>query len=154
MRTAKKLSPQTSKVYCCELECCPVCHAPLSTCPYRSGRKIVQTRSGRIVYPPKTCLNPHCEACGQMLRSAEWLQIAPMGCTYGDDVIATIGWQRQEFSLTFAELHEKMSRDVAISASQVRYVYTHQDVPLLACHERVHVDQLQRVSAESGLLLS
>jgi hypothetical protein len=89
-----------------------------------------------------------------MLRSAEWLQIAPIGCTYGYDVIATIGWQRQEFCLTFAELHKKMSRDVTISASQVRYLYTHQYLPLLACHERTHVDRLRRVSAESGLLLS
>ncbi len=156
MRTAKELSPDTSHVYGVELEQCPICHTSLSKCHYHSGVKIVQhlNEVSRIAYQPKMCLLPGCDAFEHTLRSAHWLQIAPLGGTYGYDVIATIGWQRQEYCLTFAELHGKMSRTVAISESQVRYVYTHQYLPLLACHERESFDRLQRLSAESGLLLT
>ena len=156
MRTAKELSPCRSTVYECELEQCPVCHGMLSKCQYYSGVKIVQhlNEVNRIAYQPKICVTPDCEAFEQTVRSAQWLQIAPLGGTYGYDVIATIGWQRQEYCLTFAELHEKMRRTVTISESQVRYMYTHQYLPLLACHERSNVHRLERLSASSGLLLT
>jgi hypothetical protein len=88
------------------------------------------------------------------LRSAEWLQIAPVGGTYGYDVIAMIGWQRQEFCRTFEEVYGEMQKRIAISESQVRYLYHHQYLPLLACHERQHVEQLKEVSRRTGLLLS
>lgn len=156
MRTAKELSPLTSTVYSCELEYCPECHEPLSRCDYRSGDKIVQTLTGvhRILYQPKCCVNPNCPGFRRSLRSAEWLHIAPVGGTYGYDVIAMIGWQRQEFCRTFEELYGEMHTRVAISESQVRYLYHHQYLPLLACHERQHVEQLQEVSRTRGLLVS
>jgi len=156
MRTAKKLSPLTSKVYFCELEHCPVCHGVLSRCNYRSGDKTVQALDGvhRVLYQPKCCLNPNCEEYRRSLRSAEWLHIAPVGGTYGYDVIAMIGWQRQEFCRTFEELYVDMQTRVEISESQVRYLYHHQYLPLLACHERQHVEQLKEVSWRTGLLLS
>jgi len=156
MRTAKKLSPLTSQVYFCELEQCPVCHSVLSRCHYRSGDKTVQALDGvhRVLYQPKCCLHPNCEEFRRSLRSSEWLHIAPVGGTYGYDVIARIGWQRQEFCRTFEELYVEMHKRVEISESQVRYVYHHQYLPLLACHERQHVEQLKDVSGRTGLLLS
>lgn len=156
MRTAKELSPLTSTVYVCELEYCPRCHCPLSRCDYRSGDKTVQKLNGvhRILYQPKCCVNPDCEEFRTSLRSAEWLQIAPLGGTYGYDVIAMIGWQRQEFCRTFEELYVDMRKRVAISESQVRYLYHHHYLPLLACHERQHVEQLKEVSRRTGLLVS
>jgi hypothetical protein len=80
--------------------------------------------------------------------------MAPVGGTYGYDVIAMIGWQRQEFCRTFEELYMEMQTQVQISESQVRYLYHHQYLPLLACHERQHVEQLQAVSRTRGLLVS
>jgi hypothetical protein len=69
-------------------------------------------------------------------------------------VIALIGWQRQEFCRTFEELYVEMQTRIAISESQVRYLYHHQYLPLLACHERQQVEQLKDVSGRTGLLLS
>jgi len=156
MRTSKVFSPLTSTVYRCELSQCPVCHSPLSGCESRSHYKTVQQLNGahRIAYRPSRCLSPACGACGQPLRSAEWLQIAPSGGTYGYDVIAAIGWRRQEYCMTFHEVHQQLSRTVQICESQVRYLYTHQYLPLLACCERPHIKRLREVSERCGLLLS
>jgi hypothetical protein len=156
MRTAKTLSPVTTNVYTCELTHCPVCHDVLSRCNYRSGNKRVQTLAGvyKILYQPRYCVNPNCEAYHHALRSSEWLQIAPHGGTYGYDVIATIGWRRQKYCRTFEELYAELQGQVLISESQVRYLYQHHYLPLLACHERQHIEQLQKISDTSGLLLT
>jgi len=156
MKTAKNLSPLPSELCRCELEYCPICGRLLSNCDYRSGNKTVQTLNGvyGIAYQPKCCLNQSCEGFRQSLRSAEWLQIAPVGGTYGYDVIASIGWQKQEFHRTFKELHVNVCKQVAISESQVRFLYTHQYLPLLACHERTFFNQLLETSEKTGLYLS
>ncbi len=156
MRTSKVFSPLTSTVYRCELPQCPVCHGQLFGCEYRSHYKTVQQLNGahRIAYQPSRCLSPDCKACGQPLRSAEWLQIAPPGGTYGYDVIAAIGWRRQEYCMTFHEVHQQISTTVQICESQVRYLYTQQYLPLLACCERAQIKRLREVSEHGGVLLS
>lgn len=156
MKTAKNLSPLMSEVFLCELEYCPICGGLLSNCDYRSGNKTVQTLSGvhGIRYQPRCCLNPNCEGFRRSLRSAEWLQTAPVGGTYGYDVIAMIGWQRQEFHRTFHELHGDVCKQVEVSESQVRYLYHNQYLPLLACNERTHFNQLHETSEKTGLYLS
>jgi len=156
MKTAKKLFPLSSEICLCELEHCPVCNGLLANCNYRSGNKTVQKLNGvyGVGYQPKCCLNPDCEGFNQSLRSAEWLQIAPIGGTYGYDVISLIGWQKQELHRTFKELHEDVCKQVEISESQVRYLYTNQYLPLLACHERTYFNQLLEISEKTGLYLS
>lgn len=156
MRTAKKLFPSSSTVYTCELTQCPVCHGALSRCDYRSGRKTVQTLDDvcHILYQPRFCANPNCGAFRRSLTSSEWLQIAPRNGTYGYDVIATIGSRRQQECRTFTELHAGLQGRVQISEAQVRFLYHHHYLPLLACHERQHLEQLQTISDTSGLLLT
>ncbi|NDY74434.1 hypothetical protein [Desulfobacter hydrogenophilus] len=75
-----------------------------------------------------------------------------MYCTYGYDVIASIGWQRQVGLRTFNEVHENLSSKVQISASHVRHLYNERYLPLLVCSERKLFDQLQQASEESGLI--
>lgn len=156
MRTVKKLSPTTTSVYTCELDHCPICHGVLSRCNYRSGKKTVQTLDGiyKIQYQPRFCANPSCEAFHHAFRSSEWMHIAPLGGTYGYDVIATIGWRRQKCCRTFEELYAELQGQIEISEAQVRYLFHHHYLPLLACHERQHIEQLQQVSDTSGLLLT
>ena len=97
MRTCRELYPQSSEMYMCELESCPICGDPLNLSEYSSGHKTVQTTASvlEIGYWPKQCDNPRCFNYGVKWRSARWLLIAPLHCTYGFDVIATIGWQRR-----------------------------------------------------------
>lgn len=156
MRTQKQLYPQISNVYKCELEICSICSSRLEQSDYLTGRKIVQTRPSvmQVGYYPKWCPIPECVGYQSKLRSAEWQQIAPLYGTYGYDVIASIGWQRQTVHQTFAEVHSELAKQVQISETEVRYLYNYQYLPLLACHERESWPELEGVSAEMGLILT
>ena len=96
MRTQRELYTEKTILYDFELEKCPQCGQRLTTA-YTSGWKTVQTMSGviTIAQRPKRCMNMKCAESEGLLKSALWQQIAPMWCTYGYDVIAQIGWQRQ-----------------------------------------------------------
>lgn len=156
MRTQKQLYPQISKVYRCELEVCSICGGLLEQSDYLNGRKIVQTMSSvmQIGYYPKRCPRPGCAGQQNSLRSVEWQQVAPIYGTYGFDVIASIGWQRQRLHQTYGEIHDGLRDRLQISQSQVRYLYTYHYLPLLACHERGCWAEIKRVSAELGLILT
>ena len=140
--------------FVCELDKCPICQSDLVLSHYQSGNKTLQNLSGvfQICYWPKHCANPMCSNRAIGLKSAEWLQSAPMYCTYGYDVIASIGWQRQFGRRIFSDIHEDLSSKVQISASQVRHLYNERYLPLLACNERALFDQLRQVSEQFGLI--
>jgi hypothetical protein len=143
-------------VYTCELEVCSICGSLLEQSDYLNGRKIVQTMSEimQIGYYPKRCPQPGCAGQQNSLRAAEWQQIAPLYGTYGFDVIASIGWQRQTGHQTYGEIHSGLRDRLQISQAQVRYLYTYHYLPLLACHERSAWAEIERVSAEMGLILT
>ena len=156
MRTRRVLYPETSEMYICELDQCPLCGEQLELSRYSSGHKIVQNLSSTVEvgYWPKQCDNPSCINYKRKWRSAEWQQIAPMHCTYGFDVITTIGWQRQTSRLTFEDIHSDLAGRIIISESQVRHLYQERYLPLLASQERTRWDELEQVSQEFGLILS
>lgn len=156
MRTQRQLHPEVSVVYTCELKNCIICGTPLVGCDYLSGCKTVQTMAAimEIAYRPKRCPVGKCKGHQGSLRSGEWQQIAPLNGTYGFDVIGNIGRRRQTLHQTFAEVHSGLVGQLQISESQVRYLYTYQYLPLLACHERGSWEELERISAEKGLILT
>lgn len=156
MRTPKEFDRTTRAIYLCELETCPWCHQMLSEAHYVNGRKTVQTmlQVMTIAYRPKVCVNPQCAGAPTAWPSAAWQHVAPKHGTYGYDVIARIGWERQKGRERFATIQTQLAARVEISEAQVRYLYHLKYLPLLACHEREHLDELQRVGASTGLLLS
>ena len=156
MRTRRILYPQTSEMYICELDQCPLCGEQLELSRYSSGHKIVQNLSStvEVAYWPKQCDSPGCTNYGEKWRSSEWQQIAPMYCTYGFDVITTIGWQRQASRCTFEEIHSDLAGRITISEAQVRHLYHERYLPLLASQERTRWKELEQVSREFGLILS
>jgi hypothetical protein len=156
MRTPKDLTRTSPTIFSCELDTCPRCHHPLSEAHYLSGRKTVQTmlHVTTIAYRPKVCVNPRCAGAPKAFPSAGWQRVAPKHSTYGYDVIAQIGWERQKGLEHFATIQTQLAARVDISESHVRYLYHCKYLPLLACHEREHLDDLQRVGASTGLLLS
>ncbi len=155
MRTSKYLLPTEKSVYICELEHCSVCGSALEQGDYLNGRKVVQTTNSvlSIGYYGKQCANPTCSGYRSHLRSFQWQQIAPLNGTYGFDVIANIGWQRQQYHQTYDEIHRELSGQLQISKSQVRYLYNEHYLPLLACNERSFRAELEQVSSEQGLIL-
>jgi hypothetical protein len=107
-----------------------------------------------IAYRPKVCVNPRCPGAPKAFPSAAWQRVAPKHSTYGYDVIAQIGWERQQGQAHFEVIQAQLAARVDISESQVRYLYHCKYLPLLACHERTHLDALKQVGATTGLLLS
>jgi hypothetical protein len=155
MRTQRELYSGKKIVYEFELDECIRCGQPLRAL-YTSGWKIVQTMREvvTIAQRPKCCLNVECSENDKLLRSVRWQQVAPIGCTYGYDVIAQIGWQRQVERQTFSEVHLDLHANVQLSESQVRAIYNYRYLPLLACHERQQMEQLKAIADTEGLWLS
>lgn len=154
MRTPKTLYHTTPTIYPCELIACPQCHEPLVGLPYVNGRKTIQTMTEilTIAFRPKHCVNPDCPERTRW-PAATWQHLAPKGGTYGYDVIAQLGWERQKGRTRFTEVRARLTPAVQISESQVRYLYHFQYLPLLACHERQHRADLAILAQTTGLIL-
>ncbi len=96
---------------------------------------------------PGHCPVLDCPGHTMRLLSAEGQQVAVVGSTYGYDVLARIGWLRQEWRATYAEIQAELWPYVQISVSHVRHLYHQVYLPLLACHERQHWDRLAQAGA-------
>jgi hypothetical protein len=155
MRTQRELYSENKIVYESEWDECPQCRQTMKPV-YTSGWKTVQTMNEvvTIAQRPKHCVNAECDERNKLLRSVRWQQVAPMWCTYGYDVIAQIGWQRQMQRQTFREVHLDLQTSVRISETQVRAIYNDRYLPLLACHERQQMEGLKTVAVQGGLWLS
>ena len=155
MRTPREYYQKKPIVYTFELDTCPDCGGPLNIA-YTSGTKTVQTMGGvlSIAHRPRYCPNVGCGRPAAKCISARWQHIAPLYCTYGYDVIAQIGWQRQMQQQRFAAIHQALQRSLQISETEVRLLYHERYLPLLACHERQYLAELQAVAEHTGLLLS
>ena len=155
MRTPREVYSKKPIVYSFELSVCPECQGPLKVA-YTSGAKTVQTMAGvwTIAHQPRYCPDSDCTRLDVLCKSAQWQQIAPRHCTYGYDVIAHIGWSRQTHYQRFEAIHEGLQSRLQISESEVRHLYHDRYLPLLACHEREHLDLLRVVSEQTGLILS
>jgi len=155
MRTQRELYSENKIVYESECDECPQCGQIMKPV-YTSGWKTVQTMKEvvAIAQRPKQCVNAKCDERNKLLRSVRWQQVAPMWCTYGYDVIAQIGWQRQMQRQIFREVHHDLQTSVQISETQVRAIYNYRYLPLLACHERQQMEGLKTIAFEGGLWLS
>jgi hypothetical protein len=124
-------------------------------CNYLAWDKTVQTLNSvlSIASRPGYCGDAACPGHTMRLVSAEGQQIALPGSTYGYDVLVRIGWLRQERQATYAEIEAELSPRVYISESHLRYLYQQVYLPLLACHERQHWDQLEQAAERYGGLI-
>ena len=156
MRTPSGLYQTTPTIYECEFKQCPQCEHELVEMSYLNGLKTIQMMSQvkTIAYRPKRCINEGCANAQVSMTSASWQGIAPKYSIYGYDVIAQIGWERQKGRATFGMIYANLSGQIQIGASQVRYLYQQRYLPLLACHERQHLKELEVLGREKGLLLS
>jgi len=156
MRTPKALYRTSPTLFTCELRHCPQCEGPLRPVGYVTGQKTIQTMQDvlTIAYRPKTCSETGCRAAEFPLPSAAWQHLAPKYSTYGYDVIAQIGWERQTGRATFELIHARLRQHVQMSESMVRHLYHQKYLPLLACQERQQWPALRALAQTSGLLLS
>lgn len=155
MRTPKELYSSERIIYKPELPACPQCVGPLVMYNYLAWDKPVQTldRVLSVASRPGHCADPACRGHGTRILSAEGQQIALPGFTYGYDVLARIGWLRQERRDTYTEIHQDLMTRIQISESHVRYLYQQAYLPLLACHERQYWDHLAQAAKQHGGLI-
>lgn len=155
MRTPKQLYPNERIIYKPELSACPHCGGPLVMSNYLSWDKTVQTLDGAlsVASRPGFCAYPTCPGHPMRLLSAEGQQIAPPDSTYGYDVLARIGWLRQERRDAYVEIQTDLADRVQISESHVRYLYQQVYLPLLACHERQYRACLAQTAQQHGGLI-
>jgi hypothetical protein len=89
------------------------------------------------------------------LLFAQAQRIAAPGSTDGYDVLVRIGWLRYQARATYTEIHRELASQVRISESHIRYLYQYLYLPLLACHERQHLDRLAQIAdAQGGLMIA
>jgi len=143
-------------VYTCELTTCALCGAGLVEWGYQSSPKTLFGMAAvrHVAQRPKHCPNVACAWHTTLLKSAAWQHLAPRYGVYGYDVIAQIGWVRQEQRQAFVAIHADLRAHIPISEAEVRYLYHQQYLPLLACLERQQFAHLSAVAAQTGLLLS
>jgi Transposase, Mutator family len=155
MRTPKRLYAEERIIYHPELLTCLHCGDLLVLWNYLAWNKTVQTldRLLSIATRPGHCPQATCPGARMRLLSAEAQRLAPLGSTYGYDVLVHIGWLRQHQRATYSEIHLTLSARLAISEAHVRYLYQHFYLPLLACHERQQCGRLARVAQEQGGLI-
>lgn len=157
MRTSKTLCPTERTIYQPELPACPICNGPLALYNYLAWDKTVQTLDNvlSIASRPGHCADPACPGHTMRLLSAQGQQIAMPGSTYGYDVLARIGWLRQERRETYPEIQAELFRQVQISKTHVRYLYHQFYLPLLACHTRQHWARLEQAAQQHrGLIIA
>jgi hypothetical protein len=152
MRTPKELYPEKRIIYHPEMPTCAQCGSPIKLHNYLTWDKTVQTMTKvlSIASRPGYCSLETCASHTTLIRSAEGQQVAPMGSTYGYDVLVHIGWLRQEGRATYKEIHDELASRVIISEAHIRYLYQQVYLPLLACNERQYWDDLSKTAQHQG----
>jgi hypothetical protein len=155
MRTPKRLYAEARIIYHPELLTCLHCGDLLVAWNYLAWDKTVQTLDGLLSIATRPGHCPHATCPGSRLRlhSAAAQRLAPLGSTYGYDVLVRIGWLRQHQRATYREIHTDLASRFPISESHVRDLYQHVYLPLLACHERQQRGRLAQVAQEQGGLI-
>lgn len=155
MKTPKQLYPRERIIYHPEVSTCLVCGGPLRLRNTLLWDKTVQTLEGvfSVASRPACCADPACMGASMRLRSAAGQQLALPRQTYGYDVLARIGWLRQTRCATYAEIHAELRPQVQLSEAQVRSLYQHTFLPLLACHHRQQAERLNQVAEHHGGLV-
>ena len=127
-RRPKRRNPKAERLtFVCELECCPKCGERLSSegCAAHSD-KTVQTLDGDffVVAYSRVCQKPECDAYGTHFHAGGHLRVSPPYCTYGLDVIAFVGIQRDREHKQFPEIQGLLNeRGVAINDWSVGRLY-------------------------------
>jgi hypothetical protein len=155
MKTPKQLYPSERTIYHPELTACPICGGPLMLLNTLLWDKTVQTLDGvrSVASRPARCADPTCVGASMRLRSLAAQQVALPHSTFGYDVLVRIGWQRQTRCATYCEIHADLTPHILISPSQVRHLYQHAYLPLLACHQRQQTYRLSQATALHGGLV-
>jgi len=127
-RRPKRRNPKAKRLtVVCELERCPKCGERLSSKGSAAhSHKTVQTLDGDffVVAYSRVCTNTECDEYGTHFHAGGHLRVSPPYCTYGLDVIAFVGIQREREHKQFVEIQGLLNeRGVAINDWSVGRLY-------------------------------
>ncbi len=131
---------------------CRECGEQLAFQKYYQWRKTVQHLTGAVYVASwgATCPTPECGCHGEVVTSPAAQNVTVPGCTYGLDVIAQIGWWRDQEHLDRAAVHSRLlGMGVQLSERQVDYLYNQYQI-LLACVGNQDRSRLQAVVETHG----
>lgn len=155
-KRAKQLEVQTRYIYNSEIQTCPHCGKLLQPQAYYQWRKTVQQLNGvvYVAHCASECVNSECSSLGAMYPSARAQSVTLPGCTYGRDVIAQIGWWRENQHLDRGQIHQELKQRVQISEREIDYLYNSYEI-LRGCLEQLKKPEIFRIAEQrGGLLLS
>ena len=139
----------------CDLATCPHCGQPLR---YRRAwhmRKTIQTLQGPLFVAGKSreCVNDACSHVGRHYYASQVLMLSLPHSTYGLDVLAFIGWQREHEHRQLREIQKMLSaRGMEINEATVGKLYR-QFLLLLAGMDAQREAALAETAAEHGGLI-
>ena len=127
-RRPKRYNPKAERLtYICELENCPECGERLGSKGSAAlSHKTVQTLNGEfyVVAYSRVCANDDCSKHGTHYHAGGHLKISLPYSTYGLDVIAFVGIQRDREHKQFTEIQGLLDkRGIKINASSVGRLY-------------------------------
>ncbi len=131
---------------------CLICGEKLRSHRYLQWRKSIQMISENVFVTSRGRYCPH-HPEGTYL-SAEAAHLSLPNSTYGLDVLARIGYQRDYRRLSWEQVHESLPDHIRVSQRHLSNLYREYTV-LLACAERLDVEELKDAAAKfGGLILS
>lgn len=139
----------------CDLDTCPHCGIKLTPRRPWHMRKYVQTLDGPLYVAGKSkkCNNPECSHREQHYYASRVLMISLPKSTYGLDVLAHIGWQREHEHQQFVEIQRELNeRGVQINERNVGKLYR-QFLALLGGASEQTSQKLEETSNQHGGLI-
>ena len=135
-----------------EFDHCLLCGEKLKSRRYLNWRKPIQMLNGNVFV---TSRGRYCPDHPKMTYlSAEAARLSLPNSTYGLDVLVRIGYQRDYRKMTGAQIHASLPAHIRVSERHLSNLYREYEA-LLACAERLDVDELKAAAAEyGGLILS
>jgi hypothetical protein len=135
-----------------EFDHCLICEEKLRPHHYLQWRKAIQMMSETVFVTSQGRYCPqHPETT---YLSAEAAHLSLPNSTYGLDVLARIGYQRDYGRMSWGQVHESLPDHIRVSQRHLSNLYR-EYTALLACAERLDVEGLKSAAAQyGGLILS
>ena len=151
-KRAKKLEIKHREIYKPENMNCEECGESLHLQNHYQWSKTVQHLTGAVHISSQggSCVNPDCSNEGEVIVSSESQRFTLPGYTYGLDVIAEIGWLRDQEHLSRREVHLRLlCKGLQLSERQVDYLYSQYQI-LLGCVGVEDKSRLVEISENNG----
>lgn len=129
---------------------CLLCGEKLKARRYLNWRKAIQMLDENAYVTGRGRYCPHHPQLTYL--SAEAAHLSLPHSTYGLDVLVRIGYLRDYRRMTFSQVHTQLPAHIRVSERHLPNLYQ-EYLALLACAERLDVDQLKAAAARYGGLI-